>query len=144
MGDEPDNPILAALARLEAGQATLQQSVAALATRAELAQVRVELTEVRAELTQSVAALATRTELTQVRAELTQMRVDLMARMDRLEDGLTAIRNDIAVNFGAADVVKRANDNTREEVRSLGEMVSALVRKVRALETRVREIAGDP
>jgi len=60
-----------------------------------------------------------------LRAELTQMRVDLMARMDRLEDGLTAIRNDIAVNFGAADAVKRANDNTREEVRSLGEMVSA-------------------
>jgi len=105
MSDEPDNPTLAALARLEAGQATLQQSVAALATRAELTQVR--------------------TELTQVRTELTQVRVDLMARMDRLEDGLTAIRNDIAVNFGAADAVKRANDNTREEVRSLGEMVCA-------------------
>ncbi len=90
MSDEPDNPILAALARLEAGQTTLQQSVAALATRA---------------------------ELTQVRTELTQVRVDLMARMHRLEDGLTAIRNDIAVNFGAADAVKRANDNTREEVR---------------------------
>jgi uncharacterized coiled-coil DUF342 family protein len=124
MSDEPDNPTLAALARLEAGQATLQQSVSAQATRAELTQ-------------QSVAALATR-------AELTQMRVDLMARMDRLEDGLTAIRDDIAMNFGTADAVKRANDNIREEVRSLGEMVSALARKVRALETRVREIAGDP
>jgi len=29
-------------------------------------------------------------------------------------------------------------------MRSLSEMVSALVRKVRSLETRVREIAGDP
>lgn len=94
MSDEPNRSILAALARLEAGQ--------------------------------------------------TSLRVDLMARMDRLEDGLTAIRDDIAVNFGTSDAVKRAHDNTREEMRSLSEMVSALVRKVRSLETRVREIAGDP
>jgi uncharacterized coiled-coil DUF342 family protein len=82
--------------------------------------------------------------LARLEASHAALRVDLMARMDRLEDGLTAIRTDIAVNFGAADAAKRANDNTREEVRSLSEMVSALVRKVRALETRVREITGDP
>ncbi len=131
MSDEPDNPILAALARLEAGQAalqqsqaTLQQSVAALATRAELTPLRAELT--------------------QVRAELTQVRVDLMARMDRLGNALSDIRDDIAVNFGAVDAVKRLNDNTREEVSALSSLLTDLVRKVRALETRVREIAGDP
>lgn len=101
MSDEPDDPIVAALGRLEAGQSSLQ-------------------------------------------AGQTSLRVDLMARMDRLEDGLTAIRNDIAVNFGAADTVRRANDNTREEVRSLADVVSALVRKVRMLETRVRTLTGDP
>ncbi len=77
-------------------------------------------------------------------ASLANLRVDLMARMDRLENRLTDIRNDTAVNFCASDGVKRANDNTRAEVRSLSEMMSALVRKVRTLETRVREITGDP
>ncbi len=131
MSDEPDNPILAALARLEAGQATLQQSQATLQRSQETLQ-------------QSVAALATRAELTQVRAELTQVRVDLMARMDRLGNALADIRDDIAVNFGAVDAVKRLNDNTREEVSALSSLLTDLVRKVRALETRVREIAGDP
>ncbi|HLB99008.1 MAG TPA: hypothetical protein VJK90_15150 [Acetobacteraceae bacterium] len=74
MSDQPDNPILAALARLEAGQTALRNAVS---------------------------------------VDLTRTRVDLMARMDRLEDGLTAIRDDIAVNFGPADAVKRANDDTR-------------------------------
>jgi uncharacterized coiled-coil DUF342 family protein len=110
MSDEPNTAIIAAGSRLEAGQAALQQAVAALATR----------------------------------AELTQVRVDLMGRMDRLQNALTDIRNDIGVNFGASDAVKRATDNTRDEVRSLSEMMSALVRKARALETRVREITGDP
>jgi uncharacterized coiled-coil DUF342 family protein len=77
-------------------------------------------------------------------AELGQTRVAIMERMDRLENSLTDIRNDIGVNFAASDVVKRANDNTREEMRALGEVVSGLVRKVRTLETRVREITGDP
>jgi hypothetical protein len=74
MSDQPDNPILAALARLEAGQTAVGNAVS---------------------------------------VDLTRTRVDLMARMDRLEDGLTAIRDDIAVNFGPADAVKRANDDTR-------------------------------
>jgi hypothetical protein len=30
---------------------------------------------------------------------------------------LSAIRDDIALNFGTADQVRRANDNTRDELR---------------------------
>jgi chromosome segregation ATPase len=142
MSDEPNTAIIAALSRLEAGQAALQQAVAALATRAELAQVRAELTQVRLDLMGRMDRL----EAGQERLETSQtsLRADTMERMDRLQDSLTDIRNDIGVNFGASDAVKRANDNTREEVRALSEMMSALVRKVRALETRVREITGDP
>ncbi len=79
-----------------------------------------------------------------VLAAIASLRVDLMARMDRLENSLTDIRNDIAVNFGTADAVKRANDNTREEVRSLRDIVAALVRKIQTLETKVRDITGAP
>ena len=38
-------------------------------------------------------------------------RVDLMERMDRLQDSLTAVRDDIGVNMGAVDAMQRANDN---------------------------------
>jgi hypothetical protein len=93
MSDDPMQTVLAALARLEAGQISL--------------------------------------------------RVDLMARMDRLENRITAVQSDIAVNFGAADTVKRAHDNTREELRGYSEILMEMVRKVRILETRVREITGD-
>jgi hypothetical protein len=73
-----------------------------------------------------------------------KLHIELMARMDRLENSLADIRNDIAVNFGTADAVKRANDNTREEMRSLHDIVAALVRKIQTLETKVREITKEP
>ncbi len=44
----------------------------------------------------------------------------------------------------AGDTVKRVRDNIREELRSLGDQVSAMFRKLQRLETRVREITGDP
>jgi len=51
------------------------------------------------------------------RDDMKKLRSDLMSRMDRLQDGLTAIRDDIAVNFGTAEHVRRANDSTRDELR---------------------------
>lgn len=77
-------------------------------------------------------------------AEITKLRVDLMGRMDRLQDALTGIRDDIATNYGASDAAQRANENTRAEVRTLGETVSILVRQVRQLDAKVRELRGDP
>lgn len=89
-----DDPVLAALARLEAGQISL--------------------------------------------------RVDLMARMDRLADALTLIRDDIAVNMGAAEAMERANDNTRADLRTLGEQVSVMWKQIKRLQTDMREIKRDP
>jgi hypothetical protein len=64
--------------------------------------------------------------------------------MDRLQDALTAIRDDIGVNMGRADAAVRANTNTREDVRGLEEQVGIMWRQIRRLEDRVREIGGDP
>jgi hypothetical protein len=72
----------------------------------------------------------------------TSLRVDLMARMDRLEDMNTKIRDDIAVNFGATDAVRRAHDNTREELRSLSDVVSVMHRQISRLETDVEQLKG--
>jgi hypothetical protein len=67
-----------------------------------------------------------------------------MGRMDRLQDSLTAIRDDIGVNMGRADAAVRVNASTREDVRGLEEQFGLMWRKIRHLENRVREIGGDP
>jgi chromosome segregation ATPase len=159
-----DELILAALSRLEAGQTALREEVSSLradvsrleagqtalregvsALRGEVAFLRGEVASLREEVGRLAAdQAALRADFARLEAAQTSLRVDCMARMDRLENGLTDIRNDIAVNFGATDAVKRANDNTREELRALGDVVSAMYRQIKALEARVRDITGEP
>ena len=52
------------------------------------------------------------------------------------------MRDDVAVNFGASDAVRRVHDNTREELRGLGETMSLLFRKLNRVEQEIREIEG--
>jgi hypothetical protein len=78
------------------------------------------------------------------RDDLIGVRVAIMERVDRMQDRLTAIRDDIGINMGAVDAVKRANDNTREDLRTLGEQVTVMWRQLKSLEARVRDITGDP
>ncbi len=60
-------------------------------------------------------------DLTALRADLTSLRVDAMARLDRHENHLTSIRDDISVAMGGTDHVRRISDNTREDVRGLSD-----------------------
>jgi acetyl-CoA carboxylase alpha subunit len=99
-----ENAILAALSRLEAGQASVES------------------------------------RLTSVEAGQTRLRVDLMERMDRMENKMTALRDDMVVNLGSNDAVKRANENTRESLRALEDVVSVIHRKVMRLETQVQNL----
>ena len=78
-----------------------------------------------------------------VQAEATRTRSDIMARMDRLQDAITAIRDDIAVNFGTPDQARRANDNTREDLRTLGDVVAAMQKQIQRLQTEVRGLRGE-
>ena len=64
--------------------------------------------------------------------------------MDRLQDLVTVIRDDITVNFGASEQVKRVADNTRDELRALSDVVSGMHRQIQRLQTQVRELRGDP
>jgi hypothetical protein len=59
-----------------------------------------------------------------------ELRVDLMERANRHEDKLSAIHDDIAVNSAAADRARRANHNTRDEMRDLEEIVSNMMRQI--------------
>jgi hypothetical protein len=138
-----DTLLLAALARLETGQSDILNGVASL--RGEVASLRAEVAALDAKYDALDAKFdAMRADIARLDRSHTTLRVDLMARMDRLQNNLNALRDDIAVNYGASDAVKRANDNTREELRGLGDIVSARYRKVIALEARVRQITGDP
>jgi hypothetical protein len=66
-----------------------------------------------------------------------------MARMDRLQNTLTGVQDDISVNMGAADAVHRANENTRADLRGLQEQVSVMWRQLKTVEARVRQLSGD-
>jgi hypothetical protein len=68
----------------------------------------------------------------------------IMDRLDRLQDSLTGIRDDIAVNYGATDAARRANDNTREEMRSLAEVQMVMVRQINRMQAELRELRGEP
>ena len=80
----------------------------------------------------------------QLEAGQNQLRTDLMARMDRLGDDISRIRDDIGVNMGRAERAVEAADHTREELRSLGSEVAAMWRKVNRLESDIRDLRGAP
>jgi hypothetical protein len=86
---------------------------------------------------QAVLAALARLEAGQV-----QLRVDLMARLDRMQDTITAIRDDIAMNYGTAEHVRRANDNTRDELRALADTQMAMLRQIQRLRTDLDELKG--
>lgn len=78
--------------------------------------------------------------LDRLEASQNKLRADVMERIDRVQNAVTQLRDDHVVNFGASDAVKRANENTREELRSLSEVVFTLVRQLRAISTRVEQL----
>jgi hypothetical protein len=89
-----------------------------------------------------LAALADIRAQMATRDDLGRLRADLMARMDGLANNLTNIRDDIAVNHGTADSVRRANDNTRDELRNLGDVVMAMERQILRMKTDIEELKG--
>lgn len=73
----------------------------------------------------------------QLANDVTGLRVDLMARVDRLNDALGQLRDDMSVNFSNTDRVDRRAQSAHDEIRLAMEMVSGMVRSVRRLESRV-------
>ncbi len=79
--------------------------------------------------------------LAKVQDDLTSLRVDTMARLDRHENHLTSIRDDISVAMGGTDHMRRISDTTREDVRGLAEQLGTMWRKVNRLEEVVRGLS---
>jgi len=128
--------VIAALSRLEAGQMSLLADVASLKT--DVASLKTDV----ASLKTDVASL--KTGFASMQESQTSIRVEVMARMDRLQNSLTAIRDDITVNMARSDRAHDGVSATRDELRLLGQEVAISTRKLRQLEERVRSITGDP
>ena len=98
---------------------------------------------VLARLEQSVKSLEQgQKALEQGQKALEQGQRDIMARIDRLQDTVTGMQSDITVNYGASQHVERREEATREEVRSLTNLVFAMERQIQHLQTEVRDIRG--
>ena len=79
-----------------------------------------------------------------LRVEVTSFCANMGARIDRVQDTATMIRDDIRVNYAATDNVRSLNHNTREDVHHLAEQVSGIYVRVKQLEEQVRDLKGDP
>ena len=73
-----------------------------------------------------------------------QTRVALVEHMGWLQGAMTEMRQDVAVNVGATDQIRRACDGTREELTVVHETIGLLVKRIRLLEADVRRLKGDP
>jgi hypothetical protein len=78
--------------------------------------------------------------LARLEAGQTKLRVDLMERMDQLQTGVDAIRDDLTVLGGSSDAVRRTNENTREEVRDLARIVGDMQRILLKHGTRLDQL----
>jgi hypothetical protein len=99
-----DDPVLAALARLEAGLG-------------------------------NVTSRMDRLEDGQ-----TQLRTDLMERIDRLQHTVDSVKDDIVVTYGANDRIERIAKSASDETRALGEVVRAMQRQIKRLQTDVDQL----
>jgi chromosome segregation ATPase len=135
-----EDRILAALNRLEAGQSLLSAGQADMSGRLE----RLEAGQ------QSMSGHLERLETGQqsLRAdffeELGKTRAAIMDKVETLQDAITAIHDDIAVNFGAVDQMRLVNNNTRDEMRGLTDTVARMMTLILRLQTEVAELKKKP
>ena len=124
--------VVALLTRLESRFEKLESRFDNLEFRFEKLESRFENLESRIEV--GLARLEARQ--TQLEISLIAVRTDVMGRMDRLQDTVKSMRDDIIVNFGRADRVSLVAASASSEVRALGVEVSAM-------ETQTLRLRGD-
>lgn len=74
------------------------------------------------------------------RAETDKLRVDVMDRIDRLQNAVTAIGDDISVNFARADRAVDAAQANARQIEALSREVSGMERQIQRLQTDVRAL----
>jgi chromosome segregation ATPase len=157
------DPILAALSRLEAGQAAIHTQVTGLSTtvaglsttvaglstlvtdlRTEMTDLRTEMTDLRTEMTDLRTEMTARMDelRLETRSSITELRVAVMDQIDRLQHTVELVKDDITVNYGMSDRVERLARAAQEETRALGGVVRAMQRQIARLKTDVDQLRG--
>lgn len=83
-------------------------------------------------------------KLGQLRGEVDRLRGDVMARMDRLQDGFNALRDNVTVNFGRTERAETTVRASADEVRAMGIELSGMHRQIQRLQSDVRHLRGEP
>jgi hypothetical protein len=88
-----------------------------------------------------VATMATQMATLATRDELTEMRVEIMARIDRLQDASTIQHHERIVDVASSERAERIAKAAREDVTSLGEIVTPLIRVVHFMRSQIDDLA---
>jgi chromosome segregation ATPase len=123
MSDAPNGPVLAAIAALDAKIGTLDDKIGALDAK---------IGALDDKLDAKVGALDAK-----LSAKIDRRASEIMDRVDGLSGHVAQLREEVFVNFGAADRAVDLNTHTREEVASLTKLVSAMQRQIHLLDGRV-------
>ena len=126
---------------------TVRQDISAL--RGEVSTLREDLSTLWDDLSTLRDEVASLARVTLARFEageraLLDLRVAVMARLDRVENTMTSVHDDLVVNLARTNRAHDAIEHTREELRAVNQEVTMMWRRIRRLETEVREIRGDP
>jgi len=148
-----DDPILAALARIESGQGDLMTRVGglesgqgALMTRMGGIETRMGGIETRVGgIETRMGGIETRvggieTRVGGIEAEQTRLRVDLMARMDRLQTRLDGLDEHLTLGLGHSDRVDHRAQGIAEENRIIGEQLISMQKLLKRLEGRINDL----
>ena len=87
-----------------------------------------------AQMDERLGRLETRVD--SLKEEVTGLRVDMMARLDRQQDSLTMIKDDINVNIAATDNSEKRYKQFRDDYGHLSHQVSLVHRRLIQLEQR--------
>jgi chromosome segregation ATPase len=164
MSDDPTSRVLAAIRTL-GSELSAETSVLGTALRSEITGLRGDVTVVRSEITGlrgditvvhgEIAELrgeitvargeitTLRSEITTMRSEITTLRVDVMERIDRRQDRVTSLHDDVGVNFARTDRVDERSNGIEREVRAMGVEMSAMQRQIQRLQTDMRHLKGE-
>ena len=82
--------------------------------------------------------------LTRLEDGQTKLRVDLMERMDRFENRLTTIGDDIVVNMGGVNTVFDRLAATRKEGDATASMLQTVIWQVNRLQNEVEALKKRP
>ncbi len=125
MSDDPDR-IVAAIMKVGDG------------FRSEIGQLRGEIGQMRGEIGQMRGEIGQMRE--DLHGEMATMRAAIMDRIDRLQDTLTTTGASVSVSIEAANLARRANESIRQDIAAAFEMMAAMERQIRLLDSQVQAL----